>query len=91
MKDWTVENIKKNQMEASRLNTIYVIMASTDRGNTYHLCIDDSGSIVASDFKKIAKSMLEYEYQYMKERCKELHISHIPRKFFKIVEFRGNI
>ena len=69
------------------MKKIYVVMASTDKGKNWAICIDKDGGILGDEFRRCAKNRMEEFYQKMKDECHTLKVPHIARKYFKIVEF----
>ncbi len=68
------------------MKTIYVAMASPNKG-IYYCCLRKDNLIIASDNKKIVKDKMIEKYEEMRKNKN----SHIARKYFKICEFNGEV
>lgn len=69
------------------MKKIYVVMASWNNGRDWLPYLCEDGSIAAYDTRRMAKDAIERCYFETREYARTIKIAHIPRKYFKVVEF----
>lgn len=66
---------------------LYVIMASTNKGKDWDVCRDRNRCVIVEETWREARKTMERMYRMQREDADMFGLAHIPRKYFKIVEF----
>ena len=66
---------------------LYVIMASTNKGKDWDVCRDRNRCVIVEETWREARKTMERMYRMQREEADMFGLAHIPRKYFKIVEF----
>lgn len=69
------------------MKKLYVIMVSWNKGRDWLPYLRDDGGIAAYEMRRMAKEAIERCYFETREYARTIKIAHIPRKYFKVVEF----
>lgn len=69
------------------MKKIYVVMASWNNGRDWLPYWREDGNVYAYEYRHSAIAAMEECYQKRRDECRKLGRKHIPRKYFKVIEF----
>ena len=69
------------------MKKLYIVMVSWNKGLDWLPFLREDGGVLAYEYKRMAKGAIERCYHKTRECARSLKIAHIPRKYFKVVEF----